>query len=178
MSRPHFLRNAELLAAYNVTFNASLNRSLASVDGLPPALAEQLGHLLFMDRLWLARLCRETPDRGGCGSERAMQHAVRNRQGWYDERRALDAALTGFVHCLEEAELDAMIEFVTEAEQATVQCRTWAALTHLFNHQSLHRGEMLRLLASEGVVFGNSDLLPLIVDLVAHWQGPGDCDTA
>lgn len=160
--RALFLRNADLLAAYNVQFNADLYRALTLLDRPPTALIEQLDHLLFMDHLWLARL-----GGGATGSRPPAlggSQRVWSGERWHAARRELDFALTEFVQALDEIDLERPIVFVTQAEQVMVRCMTWAALTQQFNHQSLHRGEILRLLAISGVTFGNSDLLPLIVE--------------
>jgi len=164
LERSLFLRNADLLAAYNVQFNADLRRALLSLDQPSIALIEQLDHLLFMDDVWLTRLGGGTLGsraRAFGSSQRAWSH-----ERWHATRRKLDADLTEFVHALDESDLERPIVFVTQAEQVMVRCTTWAALTQQFNHQSLHRGEILRLLANDGVTFGNSDLLPLIVELM------------
>ncbi|MBA3668553.1 MAG: hypothetical protein H0W71_00540 [Sphingomonas sp.] len=60
-------------------------------------------------------------------------------------------------------EAERAIEFVSKADGVKVTCRWDHALVHLFNHQSLHRGEILRLLSDQVIAFGNSDLLPFIV---------------
>src|SRR3569623_2590951 len=151
-----FLRNAELLTTYNRAFNADLNRALAALDHLPAALAAQLEHLLVMDRLWLTRL--------GAAAGREQPPPIRDRQAWYAARRVVDTDIAQFVHDLGEQDLGHEIVFVTEAESMRERCASWAAMTHMFNHQSLHRGEILRLLTQAGVRFGNSDILPMIVE--------------
>lgn len=163
-ARALFLRNADMLAAYNVQFNADLYRALMSLDHPPTALIEQLDHLLFMDHLWLARLGGGTT--GAQPPALGRSQRVWSRERWHAARRELDFALTEFIQALDELDLERPIVFITQAEQVMVRCMTWAALTQQFNHQSLHRGEILRLLAISGVTFGNSDLLPLIVELM------------
>jgi uncharacterized damage-inducible protein DinB len=135
-----------------------------SLDHPPTALIEQLDHLLFMDHLWLARLGGGTT--GAQPPALGRSQRVWSRERWHAARRELDFALTEFIQALDEIDLERPIVFITQAEQVMVRCMTWAALTQQFNHQSLHRGEILRLLTISGVTFGNSDLLPLIVELI------------
>jgi uncharacterized damage-inducible protein DinB len=159
-----FLQNLDLLARYNSAFNDRLHAVLRSTEFNRAALFGQINHLLAMDGIWLFRL--------GTASSMAQSALTRysapvgTLDQWWDSRQQLDAGLTEFVHGLDRHDLDDTIEFVTEAENADVCCKRWAALTHLFNHQTLHRGEMIRLLNIDRIQFGNSDLLPHIVELL------------
>lgn len=162
--RDLFLRNIDLLARYNRDFNHRLHAVLGSAEFDRAALFGQMNHLLAMDAIWLSRL--------GCASWAPPSMLTRystpagNLHQWWDRRVELDAALTGYVALLEMPDLEEAIDFVTEADNAAVRCSRWAALTHVFNHQTLHRGEMVRLLNIDRVHFGNSDLLPHIVEIL------------
>lgn len=153
-------RHFTLLARYNATFNRQLFGLLSpDAAGVGHDLLVQMNHIFVMDRLWLDRLQGCEDDARLAVAMDAMPFAARD--DWWAARAPLDAAIADFVAA--PPPLDADIAFVTRADNVRVRCRVDDALTHLFNHQSLHRGEIVHILQRRGVDFGNSDLLPLIV---------------
>lgn len=156
-----YLSNAILLSDYNRYFNQVLDRLLEPPEVVMAPVLTQLNHIYVMDHLWLGRLGLDHPAiEPPLSMDEARFHSF---EAWRPARRRTDAILDSFVRSLTQARVYATIGFVTEAEGLRVTCSAWAALTHLFNHQSLHRGEILGLLSAQGIHFGNGDLLPLII---------------
>lgn len=153
-------RHFAILAQYNAVFNRQLNRVLARhFVELPGDILIQANHIFVMDRLWMDRLCRSA-DAARLGI--AMDAVIfRDTSDWWEERQALDRKIAEFV--IAACAFDEEIAFSTRADNVPVRCRIDDALTHLFNHQSLHRGEIIHVLGRHGVDFGNADILPLVV---------------
>lgn len=153
-------RHFAILAQYNAVFNRQLNRVLARrFDELPGDILIQINHIFVMDRLWMDRLCRST-DAARLGI--AMDALpFRDADDWWPERAVLDGKIGQFV--IAASVFDEEIVFATRADNVAVRCRIDDALTHLFNHQSLHRGEIIHVLGRYSVDFGNADILPLVV---------------
>lgn len=165
---PLYRAQAQLLSRYNWSFgerlHALVTRAIAAPDARTPAMVAallvQLNHIHDMDDLWLGRLIR-----GHVADPPPPDADPLDIAGWWARWRRAAAILDAHVAALDAALLADEVVFVTRAERVTVRCPHWAALTHLFNHQALHRGEVLRILRGHGVDFGNSDILPLIVTI-------------
>lgn len=143
-------------ARYNTWFNRELAR--AAAQSHPPELLIQLNHLHVMDCLWLHRFGvrnRALPP------PRAMDEArFMDTRTWYRKQAVADRAIEDLVARATIADLRCNVAFTTMADARRVSCPLWALLAHLFNHQTLHRGEILCLLRMHGIGFGQSDLLP------------------
>ena len=154
------MRHLQLLSRYNALFNRQLHAVLAAQGGgLDDAVVVQLNHIYVMDRIWLDRLTVADD----CARFDAAMDAIcfPQLEPWWTARRQLDREIELFV--ASATALEDEVEFVTRADNIRVRCRMDDALAHLFNHQSLHRGEILHILNRNMVPFGNADLLPLIV---------------
>ena len=154
----------ELLARYNRALNARLREIFDSHPGAASgAILKQLNHLAVMDLIWIARL-GGSPD---ARSESSMEATLfRSVETWWATRDDLDSRIDTLVSyaATNPGLAERAIEFVTKADGVNAVCRWDHALFHLFNHHSLHRGEILRLLSDQGITFGNSDLLPFLID--------------
>jgi uncharacterized damage-inducible protein DinB len=126
-----------------------------------------LNHLLLADRIWMLRFT---------GDE--ARFASRNRAGELIAVRSLNQELyTDFDELTEQrAQTDAQILAWTGALDAEALGRTftytavngsehshvlWWAVSHFFNHQTHHRGQVTTLLMQAGVDPGVTDLLAM-----------------
>lgn len=173
-----FLENYRFLARYNRWFN---ERLYDACERLPDeerrrdrsaffgSVHGSLNHLVWGDRLWLRRFAAQ-----GVASESLSSDVLELPPGavhgtvLYQEWAALRAA---------RAKLDAAIEGWTGEMPPGFPLRTmryantkgverahpmWQALTHFFNHQTHHRGQVTTLLSQAGVDVGVTDLIALI----------------
>ena len=60
---------------------------------------------------------------------------------------------------LTEEWLNAPYTFVSKVLKVTRVQPTWAFVTHMFNHQTHHRGQLTTLLSQAGVDYGDTDVL-------------------
>jgi uncharacterized damage-inducible protein DinB len=76
-------------------------------------------------------------------------------------RRALDAAIESWVQAMPPHFLLSTMRY---ANTSGVQRQhpAWQALTHFFNHQTHHRGQVTTLLAQAGIDPGMTDLVALL----------------
>lgn len=151
----------KLFAQYNRAFNARL-REIFDIhpNAVSEPILEQLNHLAVMDIVWISRLA----DAQHADSERSMDAVLFvSAAAWWPIRDSIDCRIESLVGDASSYSPERPIEFVTKADGVKVTCKWHHALAHLFNHQSLHRGEILRLLGDQGIEFGNADLLPFII---------------
>lgn len=127
-----------------------------------------LNHILLADRAWLRRFC---PGDDRFVSRDAAGEPIRIRgldhQLYEDfdtlraERRRTDAEIEAWVAVVEPDALDEKLAYTTSNGMA---CRhpTWWALSHFFNHQTHHRGQVTTLLHQLDRDPGTTDLLALL----------------
>ncbi len=170
-----FLENYRFLAGYNRWFN---ERLYDACERLPDgerrrdrgaffgSIHGTLNHLVWGDRLWLRRFAAQGVPFASL-TEPVLQlpagavHETVLYDDWVDlrqARRALDEAIEGWT-----AEMDAAFPLATMryANSKGVQREhpAWKAITHFFNHQAHHRGQVTTLLSQAGVDPGMTDLI-------------------
>jgi len=157
------LAHAQTMAAYNRWMNERLYALCAELSdeerkrdlrAFFRSIHGTLNHLLLADRLWLGRFTGELLEIQGLDQELYAGYAQLRR-----ERERTDAALTSWVSTLSDAKLAASFTFVGYTSPQTRTLPLWAAVTHLFNHQTHHRGQLTTLLEQSGRDPGVTDLI-------------------
>jgi uncharacterized damage-inducible protein DinB len=141
MLKAHF----DQLAQYNRWANQRLYDDAAS---LPDDLRKRpiglffssvhgtLNHLLVTDYIWMRRMTGEGPQ-----PERLNQILHEDFAQLRTAREQEDARILGFVTALDEAGYDRELEYQNSTGK-TYHQRLGPALTHFFNHQAHHRGQV------------------------------------
>ena len=173
-----FIDNYRFLARYNRWIN---ERLYAACDKLPDAQrkADQgaffksihltLSHLVLADKMWLVRFA-------GQGVEfAALEPALLSvpegsdytsdlHPDWMDLKQTRDALDAAIEQWLADMSPEFLISTMRYANTKGVQRAhpAWQALTHFFNHQTHHRGQVTTLLTQSGVDMGVTDMVALI----------------
>jgi uncharacterized damage-inducible protein DinB len=154
---------------FDILLNEDLERHSAERQDQFGSILRQLNHVFVMDLIWLNRFKLslqgvEAVDQ--CLRElmpppRFMEQLLFLQLREMQEPRAeLDLAISRLVDRT-SALLDRPVAFVTMADQAEIERPLWSLLLHLFNHQSLHRGEIICHAQRIGLDLGPTDILPL-----------------
>lgn len=179
-----------LYARYNSWFNNKLLRSLSEQasdfrtdvqQSAAGAVLRQLNHVLVMDLIWLYRF-KVALDSGNDPEEclgqliakpNSMEEILFLRfQDMAEPRAETDSAIAQFAERLTAARCEMPVSFRTFADKAPVTRPLWALLLHLFNHQSLHRGEIIAQLGALNIAIGPTDILPMTTDFTAPTAQP------
>ena len=173
-----FSDNYRFLASYNRWMN---QRLYAACDALLDverkkergaffkSIHHTLTHLVLADKMWLTRFANQGVEfialspallAVPAGSDYTMDL----HPDWDDlkqTRGALDAAIEQWVASLPAEFLLSTMRYANTkgAERAHP---TWQALTHFFNHQTHHRGQVTTLLMQAGIDVGVTDLIALV----------------
>jgi uncharacterized damage-inducible protein DinB len=140
----------EQFAAYNKWANARLYEAALALDDADyrrnvgaffKSLNGTLNHLLATDRIWMKRLTGEGehPDRLD-----AIIHEDRSALAL--ARADEDDRIIRFVASLDEAALAGTLKYATTSGKPFEQARV-DILSHLFNHQTHHRGQAHTILS-------------------------------
>lgn len=128
-----------------------------------------LNHLLLTDRAWLGRLTGDPHQAVSLDADgRPIAFSGRLDQELYADFAALrrervrtDAAIEAWVAGLDAGRLAAPIRYRTTAGVAC-EHPLWWAVSHFFNHQTHHRGQVTTLLSQLGHDPGVTDLIALL----------------
>jgi uncharacterized damage-inducible protein DinB len=115
-----------------------------------------LNHLLWGDQMWMSRFAgTPKPKAAGVSSSSAMY------EDWDEltrERRAFDQAIAAWADRLDSAWLEGDMTWHSRAIGREMTSPKWLLVTHLFNHQTHHRGQVHCMLTQCGVKPGATDL--------------------
>ena len=152
------------MARYNRWQNANL---YGVADGLPDAerrcargaffgsIHATLNHLLWADRIWMSRLAGTPRPEGG------IPESVSLHGDWTElkrEREAFDTTMVDWADRLNAAALAGELAYYSGAIKAEVRKPKWLLVTHMFNHQTHHRGQVHCMLTQAGGKPGDTDL--------------------
>ena len=156
---------ARTMARYNAWMNQRLYEVCA---GLPDAQRKRdvgaffksihgtLNHLLLADRVWLGRFTGVPFVVHGLDQELYADFAELRAA-----RERTDADLVAWTAALQPADFTRALRYTSIARPVATQKPLWLAVTHLFNHQTHHRGQLTALLKQAGVEPGVTDLIAM-----------------
>lgn len=167
MIDPSYVR---IMAAYNAEMN---RRVLAAAAPIPDderrapqgvfwgSLHGTLCHLLWADRMWMWRF--DGWDKPAT-LRRDSAGLVADFGTLAAERRSADAAIEAWAARIRQDWLDERHTFLGGDPLRPFTHRGWVMVTHFFNHQTHHRGQIHALLTRAGQDMGDTDL-PLVVPM-------------
>jgi len=158
--------NAQDMLRLQVAHNSWINRHLHEVcDRLTDAERKRdlgaffgsihgtFNHLLLVDRLWMGRLTGHP-----FPIESLAQELHADWEALKRDRERSDAEIERFVTQLDERALDRIASYRnTRGRRRAFTVGT--ILTHLFHHQTHHRGQITVLIGQLGHDFGETDLI-------------------
>lgn len=173
MSSAH-LDQYRAFAKYNSRFNRQIydlvaqlpaeqrTRDMGAFFG---SIEGTLSHILVADRIWMGRFAKSGHDFPALeeadleyGIQSLAQPAAPDFAGLQAQRIAMDQLIAAWVEDLTDEILAAPMRYQNLAGQPREHA-TWIAVSHLFNHQTHHRGQVTTLLKQSGIDPGVTDFL-------------------
>ena len=162
MARYNAWMNERLYAQCATLSDAERRRELGVFFG---SIHGTLNHLLLTDRAQLARfgLGDAAVSRGADGS--AITVRALDQELYADfavlrrERAATDAATVRWAGSLDAARLAAPLRYRAMVDDRDYEHPLWWAVSHFFNHQTHHRGQVSQILDEMGVAHDFSNLI-------------------
>ena len=173
-----FLENFRLLACYNRWMNQRLYAACEPLTDVErkadraaffKSIHHTLTHLVLADKMWLARFARLGAEFSALAPRllavpEGSDYTSNLHPDWEDlkqTRDGLDAAIEQWVADMSPEFLLSTMRYAnTKGVQRAHPA--WQALTHFFNHQTHHRGQVTALLSQAGVDVGVTDLIALV----------------
>jgi len=147
---------------YGATATLSDDARKRDVGAFFKSIHGTLNHLLVADRVWLARFTGETVpnDFMGPGIRSLDQELYADFDELRRERTLTDATLSTWIAALTPERLAAPLVYMRRGQQHDVPL--WWTVSHLFNHQTHHRGQVTTLLMQQGCDPGVTDLFAML----------------
>ncbi|MCC7283837.1 MAG: damage-inducible protein DinB [Acetobacteraceae bacterium] len=153
-----------LMADYNAWQNRSLYAAAATLSddarrqdrgAFFGTIHGTLNHLLWADRVWMSRFDGwERPATGIKGSTALIEEF----EALAAARIDADARIIAWAGRLDGAALEGELRWFSGASQREMARPRWIAVTHLFNHQTHHRGQVHAMLTAAGATPEATDL--------------------
>jgi uncharacterized damage-inducible protein DinB len=115
-----------------------------------------LNHILLADRVWIGRLTGVHFAVNSLGDE-LYSHFETLRS----ERAVTDKAIIDWIDQLSEGDVAATLTYKRITGDKTASMPRNLVLTHFFNHQTHHRGQVTTLLSQQGIDPGVTDLIAM-----------------
>jgi uncharacterized damage-inducible protein DinB len=159
---------ARMMADYNAEMNRRLYEAAARLDDAERkrergafwgSLHATFNHLLWADRMWMSRLD------GWERPARPLQFSGTLTDDFADltrQRVAADAGLRDWAARLDDAALEGDLAWYSGALGRDVVRPRAMIVTHMFNHQTHHRGQAHALLTRAGERTGDTDLFAVL----------------
>ncbi len=158
--------HARSMARYNRWQNQSL---YTAADRLPEperkrhrgaffgSIHGTLSHILFGDMAWMHRFTRATPP----PLAMTLQESAIAIPDWGDlkrQRAAFDEVIIGWADAMQQSDLEGDLMWYSQALRREVSKPRWLLVTHMFNHQTHHRGQVHCLLTQNHLKMADTDL--------------------
>jgi len=115
-----------------------------------------LNHLLWADQIWLHRLT---------GTPAPISEGIPGSAGQYEsyeelkrERAAFDQVIDEWANGIDAASLEGDLSWYSGAVGREITKPRWLLITHMFNHQTHHRGQVHCMVTGFGVKTADTDL--------------------
>ena len=115
-----------------------------------------LNHILYGDQIWMSRLAGTPKPKVS-----SIPDSVGMHEAWDDlkrERTAFDQVIIDWADRLDPAGLAGDLTWLSGAVGRELTSPRWLLVTHMFNHQTHHRGQVHCMLTQAGVRPGSTDL--------------------
>ena len=156
-------QHCRVMAAYNRWMNDKLYSACAELSdedrkqdrgAFFKSIHGTLNHLLLGDRIWMGRFQ---------GAAYAVQSLDEELYGDFQAlrkaRRQMDSDIEDWAGSLTDQRLAGELTYTSIVNPEPRRYPMWLAVTHFFNHQTHHRGQLTTLLAQCGVDYGVTDLI-------------------
>ncbi|WP_018146594.1 DinB family protein [Henriciella marina] len=156
--------HAALMARYNRWQNESLYAAADTLDDAARladrgaffgSIHETLSHILWADRIWLSRF--DACEKPGCKGDETLT-LWPEWAGLKADRLEMDNVIEEWATGFDAAALASDLSWYSGAAGRDMSKPVWLLVTHIFNHQTHHRGQVHAMLTAAGARPDDTDL--------------------
>jgi uncharacterized damage-inducible protein DinB len=144
MARYNRWQNENLYGVADLLSAAERERERAAFFG---SIHKTLGHLLWGDQIWMSRFTELPRPQVG------IKGSVTLYPDWQNlkcERAGFDRKILDWADSIDQSWLSADQTYYSEASEREWTRPRWLLVTHMFNHQTHHRGQVHCMLTQAG----------------------------
>lgn len=152
MARYNEWQNKNLFSAADGLSDDARKRECGAFFG---SIHGTLNHLLWGDQIWMSRFAGTAKPKGGINGSTALH------ENWVDlkrEREAFDRTIIGWAEKLDPKWIEGDLTYFSGSAGKELSFPKWFLVTHMFNHQTHHRGQVHCMLTQNGQKPGDTDL--------------------
>lgn len=153
MARYNCWQNKAVIAAAETLDDAALRLDRGAFFG---SILATLNHLLWADRLWMARLDGWKRPEGGIAESPDLYPTL---AAWKADRMRVDQKLVLWARGLRPAQLRGTMTWNSGSLGREFSKPIETCVLHMFNHQTHHRGQVHAMLTAAGVKTAGTDLV-------------------
>ncbi|MGO9233983.1 MAG: DinB family protein [Methylocella sp.] len=152
MAKYNRWQNANLYTSGDALSDEDRKRERGAFFG---SIHATLNHLLWADRMWMHRFAGMEKPSGD------LKASVAHTPDWQDlkhERESFDEVILRWAESLDPAWFDGELTWVSGAAHMEITRPKWILVTHMFNHQTHHRGQVHCMITQCGLKPHDTDL--------------------
>ncbi|GEP10411.1 DinB family protein [Methylobacterium gnaphalii] len=155
---------AQTMAAYNAVLNTKIYAAAARLSDAERkaergafwrSIHGTLNHLVWADRMWMSRIDGWEAPTQTLAESGTVHEAF---AALAEARERMDADLAAWAARIEPEWLDGALTWFSGAAGREITAPRGLVVTHLFNHQTHHRGQVHAMLTAAGERVGDTDL--------------------
>ncbi|MFO7286065.1 MAG: DinB family protein [Gammaproteobacteria bacterium] len=157
------IEHVRAMARYNVWMNERLYDACSRLSDADrkrdlgayfKSIHGTLNHILLADRIWMSRF-----EGSGYEFDSLRDELYADFDELRRARAAEDERIESWVGGLSSSDLQRELSYVSKLRPIPRRYPLWFALSHFFNHQTHHRGQVTTLLMQLGIDPGVTDLI-------------------
>ena len=153
MARYNAWQNGSIYGAAATLPREELTRDRGAFFG---SILRTLNHLLWADGMWMSRFT-DTVAKPDLAMSAALERFA-SLEAIKPERDAMDAHISDWAAGITEDWLASDLHWYSGAAQRDMVSPAWFCVTHFFNHQTHHRGQIHAMLTAAGAKPADTDL--------------------
>jgi uncharacterized damage-inducible protein DinB len=152
MARYNRWQNENLIGVADTLSDDERRRERGAFFG---SIHKTLNHLLWGDRAWMSRFAGLPKPRGGIAESVLLCPEWQNLKS---ERTDFDRIIVDWADRVDDSWLAADQTYYSSASKREITKPRWLLVTHMFNHQTHHRGQVHCMLTQAGGRPSDTDL--------------------
>ena len=150
------------MAEYNVWMNDRLYTLCSTIDDKErkrdrgaffDSIHRTLNHIMYGDLAFMARFTGDPTEVPELGAD-----LYADFDDLWQARKALDERILNWAATLSENWLREDLTYKSKVDGITRTVPQWVLVTHMFNHETHHRGQITTLLSQTGLDIGTTDM--------------------
>lgn len=153
MARYNHWQNRNLYAATDTLPEDALRKDRGAFFG---SIFDTLNHILWADRIWISRLAETEGPQSA-----SLTTSIAECANWPDlqtARKEMDETILAWSDNLHPDDLKGNLTWYSGAAEREMTLAVAKVITHFFNHQTHHRGQVHAMLTAAGAKPGATDL--------------------